>query len=121
MGLPGGAVVARVRSPRQGEETVSLASSWYVYIILTRSGRLYTGITTDVARRFAEHAGQGKRPGAKFFRSDPPVRVLWSERQPDRSAASRREAAIKRMTRQQKLAIIGPFDAGQGKDSRIAR
>lgn len=79
--------------------------NWTVYILRTTSGRLYTGITTDLARRVAEHSG-GRR-GAKALRGDAPVGVVWSEAHPDRSSASQREAAIKRLPRVAKLVLIG--------------
>lgn len=77
---------------------------YFVYIIRCRSGRLYTGITTDMERRFKEHSGSGK--GAKFTRSDPPeaVEAVWSCE--NRSIASRLEYRIKHLKRSQKLAII---------------
>ncbi|WP_461480720.1 GIY-YIG nuclease family protein [Porticoccus sp.] len=68
-------------------------------------GSLYTGITTDVARRFAEHR-DGKL-GARFFNGRQPKQVVYVEAAEDRSSASKREAAIKRLRRQQKLALIG--------------
>lgn len=81
---------------------------WFVYIIQTQSGKLYTGITTDVARRFAEH-GSGK--GAKFFRVDAPKGVVYVESAADRSRASQREYALKQLTRTQKLALIATYEA----------
>lgn len=100
--------------------------SWTVYILRTASGRLYTGITTDVARRVAEHGGarptrkdgsasRARARGAKALRGDAPTGVAWSESQPDRSSASRREAAIKRLARVDKLALIDA--AGRGRRS----
>lgn len=77
---------------------------WVVYIVQTGSGTLYTGITTDAQRRFREHRS-GKR-GARFFRLSPASEIVYREVQPDRATASRREAAIKKMTRSQKLALI---------------
>ena len=70
-------------------------SRWYVYIIECRDGSLYTGIATDVDRRYAEHAA-GK--GARYTRSRPPVRLLARFEHPDRAAASRAEHAIKQLT-----------------------
>ncbi len=78
--------------------------AWTVYIVRTRSGRLYTGITVDLERRFAEHAGTAR--GAKFFRTSAPERVVYQEPQPGRSEASRRECEIKRMSRAAKLELI---------------
>ena len=74
-------------------------------MVQSASGKLYTGITTDVERRFSEHQS-GKR-GAKYFRSDPAEAVVWSEPAEDRSSASRREAEIKKLPRSAKLAMIG--------------
>jgi putative endonuclease len=90
--------------------------SWTVYILRTASGRLYTGITTDLARRLAQHRGARPR-GAKALRGDAPTGVAWSEPAADRSSASRREAAIKKLARADKLALI---DAG-GRGRRAAR
>lgn len=78
-------------------------SGWYLYIIETEGGRLYTGITTDPERRFAEH--QSGR-GAKFFRSDPPRRQVYCCAFPDRASASREEYRIKRLTRAEKQRLI---------------
>ena len=76
---------------------------WYVYILRCGDGTLYTGATSDVERRLRTHrAGRG----AKYTRSRRPVRLVWAERQPDPSAALRREAAVKRLSREQKLALV---------------
>lgn len=80
-------------------------SSWEVYIIQAQSGKLYTGITTDFDRRFAEHANDASK-GAKFFRISAPDKVLYRQKCPNRSAASKREAEIKKMTRAEKLILI---------------
>jgi len=77
---------------------------WYVYIIETDDRKLYTGITTDVDRRFEEHTS-GKK-GARFFRTARPVRVIFREAHQGRSAATKRELAIKKMTRRQKLDLV---------------
>ena len=80
---------------------------WYVYLIECRDGSLYTGIATDVERRFAQHAA-GK--GARYTRSHPPLRLLaWFE-YPDRSAASRAEHAIKQLTPARKRALCTASD-----------
>jgi putative endonuclease len=79
-------------------------SSWYVYIIETEKGHLYTGITTDLERRFKEHAS-GKK-GAKYFGVSAPLGILFSKRFKDRSSASKAEAAIKKLKREEKLKII---------------
>ena len=78
---------------------------WYVYIIQASDESLYTGITTDVERRFNEHANPLK--GARFFRGRRPVEVVYIESHPDRSSALRRESAIKNLPRKLKLELIG--------------
>jgi putative endonuclease len=75
--------------------------SWFVYLIECRDGSLYTGITTDVAARYAAHAA-GK--GARYTRSHPPSRLLVSEAHPDRSAAAKAEYRIKQLTPAEKRA-----------------
>ena len=78
--------------------------SWDVYIVQAVSGKLYTGISVDVERRFEEHT-RG-RSGAKFFRISPPARIVFRERHPDRAAAMAREREIKGMSRRAKLALL---------------
>ena len=69
-----------------------------------RDGSLYTGATVDLERRVATHqAGRG----AAYTRARLPVALVWSEPAQDRSAALRREAALKRLTREQKVALVG--------------
>lgn len=82
----------------------STTPDWFVYMIRTRRGSLYTGITLDLARRWQQHLA-GKA-GAKFFRSDPPSALCFVERWPDRSSASRREAAIKRLSAAAKRQLV---------------
>ncbi|TAK04314.1 GIY-YIG nuclease family protein [Patescibacteria group bacterium] len=85
-------------------------SPWHVYIARCadlpagrHGGSLYTGVTTDVPRRIAEHnAGIG----AAYTRSRRPVALAWSEPAASRSAALKREARIKRMSREAKLALV---------------
>lgn len=79
---------------------------WEVYIIETDAGALYTGITKDLDRRFAEHCSGVK--GARFFRVSGPAKIVFREEHPDRSSATKREIAIKRMSRKAKLALISP-------------
>lgn len=77
---------------------------WFVYIIKNEKGHLYTGITTDIQRRFEEHAHSKK--GAKFFRTSGPVALLFSRQFPNRSLASKFEIEVKKMKRSDKLALI---------------
>jgi putative endonuclease len=83
-------------------------SDWYVYIIETKCAKLYTGITTDLTRRYEEHSSmrEGGTKGAKFFRAHEVNRMVWSERHTSRSMASKREAEIKTMPRAKKLALL---------------
>ncbi len=78
---------------------------WYVYMIRASDNSLYTGITTDVQRRFEEHGSPDK--GARFFRGREPVEVVYTEIHPDRSSALKREAAIKNLSRDQKVELVG--------------
>ncbi len=78
--------------------------SWMVYMIAASDGSLYTGITTDMTRRWCEHCA-GRR-GARYFRGRSPQRIAYLEPSADRSSASQREAQIKRLTRTQKLVLI---------------
>jgi len=80
---------------------------WYVYLIECRDGSLYTGIATDVDRRYAEHVA-GK--GARYTRSRPPLRLLARFGYPDRATASRAEYAIKQLTPARKRALCATGD-----------
>lgn len=80
------------------------SKNWWVYIIETEKGHLYTGITTDIERRFKEHAS-GKK-GAKYFGVSAPSSILFKKKFPDRSTASKFEAAVKKLPRSQKLDLI---------------
>lgn len=79
-------------------------SKWFVYIIQSEKGHLYTGITTDIERRFKEHANSSK--GAKYFRGNIPVEVVYRKTFKDRSSASKYEFQIKKMARIDKLKLI---------------
>ncbi|WP_020410856.1 GIY-YIG nuclease family protein [Hahella ganghwensis] len=87
----------------QGGSPEALVHTWWVYMILADDQSIYTGITTDIQRRFLEHES-GR--GARYFRGRRPLKILYTESGYDRSSASRREAAIKKLNRQQKLALV---------------
>jgi len=78
---------------------------YYVYILRCRDGSLYTGITTDPARRLRQHRGE-LAGGAAYTRAHPPedYAAVWEA--PDRAAASREEARIKALTREEKERLI---------------
>ncbi len=77
--------------------------SWTVYILECGDGRLYTGITTDLARRITEHE-TGR--GARFTKGRGPFRLVHQEPCESRADASKRELEIKAKTRAEKLAMI---------------
>lgn len=77
--------------------------AWFVYLLRCRDGSLYTGCTDNVERRLAAHQA-GK--GAKYTRSRLPVELVYRETAADRSAALRREAAVKRLPRREKLKLL---------------
>jgi putative endonuclease len=76
---------------------------WTVYIIETENGKLYTGITIDLERRFWEHCSG---IGAKYFRSQSPHAIVYTEMHTNRSEASKREYEIKKLNRSNKLKLI---------------
>jgi putative endonuclease len=77
---------------------------WFVYIIQNEKGHYYTGITTDLERRFKEHSTSKK--GAKFFNTGAPVEMVFKKRFLNRSLASKFECQVKKLTRQQKIDLI---------------
>lgn len=81
--------------------------NYYVYLLRCADDTLYTGYTDNPERRASVH-NAGK--GAKYTRSRLPVELVYQEQCEDKSAALRREAAIKRMTRSQKLNLIRSAD-----------
>lgn len=83
---------------------------YFVYILLCGDRSLYTGITTDVARRFQEHKS-GR--GGNYTRSRMVKKVLYTEECPNRSAALKREAEIKRWPREKKLRLTQGIKVGK--------
>ncbi len=90
-------------------------SSWFVYILRCADGTLYTGITTDPERRLREH-NQDDRLGARYTRARRPLELAYREQAASRAAASRREAAIKRMSRRAKQRLIA---TGRARDEAL--
>ncbi len=84
-------------------------TTWSVYIVRCADGSLYTGISTDVEARLAKH-NAGK--GAAYTRSRRPVVLAWKEENVDESTARKREAALKRLSRKEKQALIGRAKEG---------
>jgi len=83
--------------------------NWQVYIVLCTDSSLYTGITTDVAKRFAQHLGG---TGARYFRGHTPLKVVYLEGGHDRSSASCREAEIKKLRPDDKRRLIASSQNG---------
>lgn len=82
--------------------------SWCLYLIECRNGALYAGITNDLAARYAAHV---EGSGARYTRANPPRRLVGSKVYPDRSSASRAEAAIKRLPKARKIPyLIGDLE-----------
>ncbi len=84
---------------------------WIVYIVRCRGRSYYTGITTDLTRRIAEHNSAGG--GAKYTRPRRPVTLVYSEAAPSRATAAQREHQIKQMSLAAKIELIG---GGQSAD-----
>ena len=102
------------RAGRTGRAVPAPAAGapWSVYLLRCSDGTLYAGATADLDRRLRQHqAGRA----ARYTRARLPVALVWSERARDRSAALRREAALKQLTRAEKLALV------RGRSARSAR
>lgn len=80
-----------------------MAERWFAYFVRCADGSLYCGATNDLRARVAKHnAGRG----ARYTRSRLPVKLVWSKRLADKSAAMSAEAHLKRLTRAQKLQLV---------------
>ncbi|WP_072138514.1 GIY-YIG nuclease family protein [Pantoea ananatis] len=80
-----------------------MSQHWQLYLIQTAAGMLYTGITTDVARRLGQHAcGRG----ARALRGKGPLALVYACAAGDRSQASALEYRVKQLTRQRKLQLV---------------
>jgi len=82
-----------------------VAEVWYLYMVRTAGGSLYTGISTDVERRFAEHQAGAPR-GARSLRGKGPLELVYRAPAGNRSRALRLECRIKRWSRQRKEALV---------------
>lgn len=83
------------------------AVQWWVYMLRTREGHLYTGISTDPLRRLQEH--ESGRRGARSLRGRGPLQLVWQEAAADRSSASKREAAVKKLDKATKERLAATF------------
>ena len=84
--------------------------NWFVYILRCADGSLYTGITTDLARRLGEH-NAGRSAGARYTRGRGPVQLAYAEAVASRAAAASREAAIRQLGRSGKLELCASWQA----------
>lgn len=96
--------------PRYGRHTVTDgpepdSALWSVYLVRCSDNSLYTGIATDVARRFAEHQAQGTRT-ARYLRGRAPLTLVFQCPAGDRSAALKLEYRIKQLSRADKLRLV---------------
>ena len=78
---------------------------WHLYLVRSRDGSLYTGITTDVARRFAEHQGNGDT-GAKYLRGRGPLVLVFQKKLGSRSLALAVESKVKKLSKTRKEELI---------------
>jgi len=80
-------------------------NNWFLYLIRCGNGRLYTGITTDVERRFEEHKS-GDKKGSKYLRGKAPLKLVMKKRVGDRSMALKIEAKVKKLPKTEKELLI---------------
>jgi putative endonuclease len=80
-------------------------NNWFLYLIRCRNGRLYTGITTDVERRFEEHES-GDKKGSKYLRGKTPLKLVMKKRVGDRSMALKIEAKVKKLSKIKKELFV---------------
>jgi predicted GIY-YIG superfamily endonuclease len=84
--------------------------TYFVYILRCSDGTLYTGSTSDIARRVEEHnAGAG----ARYTRTRTPVALAYLEMRPSRGKALKREYEIKKLRRTEKLLLCADYEAKQ--------
>ena len=84
-----------------------METQWVLYILECKDGTLYTGITDDLTRRIAQH-NAGK--GAKYTRGRAPLKLVYSEKCENHSQALKREIAVKRLTREEKLNMCRSYE-----------
>ncbi len=104
-----GLQVDPVSDPVADDRTYDNVKSWYLYIVRCNDGSLYTGITTDLLRRVDEHNGNhtgSATRGAAYTRGRRPVALVYDEIWHNRALASKREWAVKKLSRIDKLKLI---------------
>lgn len=76
---------------------------YFVYILLCSDGSFYTGISNDPQQRFLDHKNS---KGGAYTRTHKPIKLIYTEQQPDKSSALKRESQIKRWPRQKKIRVL---------------
>jgi putative endonuclease len=87
-------------------------SNWYLYMVQTGSGQLYTGISTDPVRRLKQHSGT-LAGGAKALRGKGPLTLVYQQAMPNRSTASKAEYQLKQLPKAAKLALIASYNPSE--------
>lgn len=87
-------------------------NSWYLYMVQTAAGTLYTGISTDPARRLRQHSGK-LAGGAKALRGKGPLTLVYSQSLSNKSAAAKAEYQLKQLPRAAKLALIAAYQQSE--------
>ena len=86
-------------------------ATWQVYLLQCADQSLYVGVTTDLVRRVQQHNGQ-LAGGARYTKARRPVALVWSDACDSRSEAQQREYALRRLSRERKLALIASAEEG---------
>jgi len=80
-------------------------NNWFLYLIRCKHGRLYTGITTDVERRFEEHKSSNKK-GSKYLRGKAPLKLVMKKKIGNKSLALKIEAKVKKLSKVEKELLV---------------
>jgi putative endonuclease len=92
--------------PREAcRKQVIILSEWYLYMVRCCDGSLYTGISTDVGRRFAEHQGKGGT-GSKYLKGKGPLILVFEQKVGTKSMALKLEGKIKKFSKEKKECLI---------------
>jgi len=89
---------------------------WYVYILECKDKTLYTGVTTDLKRRLAEHNTSGL--GAKYTKGRRPLKLAYTIKKKNKSGAQKEESRIKKLSRVKKIKLIANYDEFRSKKPR---
>ena len=87
-------------------------SNWYLYMVQTATGVLYTGISTEPQRRLRQHSGE-LAGGAKALRGKGPLTLVFQQSLPDKSSAAKAEYQLKQLPRSAKLALVADYNQSE--------